>query len=350
MPQPGRSIHALALSAALAGLAACSTAEPAPEGRALTPDEIEYQKHLANTDTGVIEQDELGVFLVRLNQNVVLWHRASVEDVGSQDRMLVSNLEDVLQRSVYKNFDLVMQALRSDDPWQRTIAAGAIGFCRLDEPDDPLQRERFRARWPPLYPRALEPLTELLSSDDRALVRNALLSLWKIGAPDTPLAPVVECLVVDDAEIRSNAALALSSILTPETGDDAIDALINAMYDADPKVRLHAVNAAMRTQHPNAAGRLAQLLDDHYMLIQANAARALAEIGDRRNCRHLIDRLARLEAETAGTKRKTRSQMDARRDTVRVYLIGALETLSGEQFGDDVERWNEWWRDEGARS
>lgn len=315
-------------------------------GSALTRDEVEYQRQLTyseqvpETDRGRAE------LMMRLDQNLMHWNRGNVEQVAAEDRKLVANLEEVLQRTVYLNFDTVLRVLETGDPNQQAIAAAAIGFSRLREPADEEERRLFLAKWPQLYPRAVTTLVRLLDAEQPWLVQNSLLGLWKLGDPATPADPILGLLTRPEEDVRANAALALSTILTPETGAPAISGLINALYDAKPKVRSHAVTAVAAIKDQSAAGRLAQLLNDRYMLVQANAAKALGILGDEKNCEYLLRRLDELLRQTPDGKYRELSELDQRRDLVAKHLIASLELLSGRQYGDDIEKWREWWHEE----
>lgn len=332
----------------LLALEACSTTSSTPlEGRPLTPDEIEYQRQLEFSDHRPLDAREQNDLLLKLDRNLENWHRARVEQVGVEDRRLVDNLEEILQRTVYLNFDVVLEFLENGDAPQRAIAAAAIGFSRLKEPADPEERRLFLDKWPQLYPAAIPPLVGQLHAPESYVVQNALLGLWKLGDPKTPLDSILPLVDSRESEIRAMSVLALSSILTPETGELAISALMNALHDRDPKVRNHAVTAAANIGHPNLAGRLAQLLNDEYALVQANAARALGRLGDKRNISFLLERLEVLEKNKPSGLHRPMSGLDQRRALVSQRLIESLESLSGEEFGDDVEEWRTWWEDEG---
>jgi len=330
-------------------LVACSSVPGLPAGSSLSPREIEYQRQLELSQQSLYEIEDRTELLIRLDQNLAHWNRGNVEQLGSEDRELVHNLEEVLQRTVYFNFRSVLSILETGEPHQQCTAAAAIGFARLQEPADTQERARFLEQWPQLYPRAIPVLIRLLGAEQPYVVQNSLLGLWKLADPNTPVQPILPLLNREEEDIRANAALALSTILTPETGEPAISALINALYDPMPKVRVHAVTAVGAIKHPSAAGRLAQLLDDHYMLVQANAAQALGKLGAVENCQYLLGRLDTLMRDTPNGKFRKRTDLDQRREFVASHLIASLEQLSGKQYGDDLEKWREWWLEESPR-
>ena len=219
----------------LAPLVSCfSTTAELSAGSPLTPEEIEYQRQLALSEQGPLSLRDRTQLLIRLDQNLAHWNRGNVEQLGSEDKELVHNLEDVLQRAVYLNFESVLSILETGEPHQQCIAAAAVGFARLKEPKDPVERDRFLMRWPQLYPRAIPALVRMLDAEQPYVAQNSLLGLWKLGDPNTPIQPILVLLNRPEEDIRANAALALSTILTPETGEPAISALINALYDQKP--------------------------------------------------------------------------------------------------------------------
>lgn len=325
----------------------CASTESAPPaGRPLSPEEIEYQRRLEAAQTGPLGAEGTARLLLRLDQTLQHWQRSRVEGAGSREVRLARGLEEILEREAYVHFDELLDRLERGDDRERAIAAAAIGFARLREPEDPEQRRRFRERWPPRWQAAIPALVKRLSDPEPHVIQNALLGLWRIGDPSTPVEPILALTDHPNREIRAMALLALSTIGSERTAERIIPAVVNALYDPDPKVRNHAVNAAAALRHPSAAGRLVQLLDDPYRLIQANAARALGELGDVRNAGPLVAKLERLSGEPEGKS----NRMSRERSLVLEYVVAALERLSGRRLGPDVEAWKEWWLDEGRFS
>ncbi|MBK6941492.1 MAG: HEAT repeat domain-containing protein [Planctomycetes bacterium] len=314
-------------------------------GVPLTQEEIEYQKRLQQAVSEPVTDEGRARLILQLDQSLSVWFRSSLDRAGSPDRRLVDNIESVLQRTAYRNVESILQIARTGTDEQRAIACAALGFCRLAEPSDAAARERFRERFPPVYPRATAVLIENVGATNPAIVQNALLGLWKLGDPETPLEPVLARLDTKDADVRSNAVLALGAILTPETGERAIERILTCLYDNDAKVRNHAISAIASMRHTDASGRLTQLLDDNYLLIQANAARALGELGDWRNAQALVVRLERLKAQMPAGKYREKTGLDYGRDQVVQNIAAALRKLSGEDFGDDPKLWREWWNE-----
>jgi HEAT repeats len=342
---------------AFASAVGCSAAEN-PDAQPLTPEEIARRAESARSEP--LDIKGRSQLVTRLDQTLIQWYSAQFSSRTAADRELAKNLADVLHSTVYKHFPDVLDFLLHGDQYQQKVAAAAIGFARPDPEalaDAAADPDRGAIYAPAAesteYRAALDPLIDLLASDDNQLVQNALLGLWRLRDPDTQIEPILRLLVESpDPDVRGNAALALSSIVTAERGADVIDVLLTATNDRSARVRVHAITALAATQHPAATGRLLKLLDDPYELIQANAARAIGTLGDKRNCGALVLRLENLDRTTPDGKSRKPTDLDHRRSFLRGYLIESLQILSGETYGDDVEKWREWWdetRDE-ARS
>lgn len=339
-------LRMVTLAAIPVALAACSSSPDAlPEGRPLTPEEIAYERSLLNISVVARDDGERGQLIRQLDQALLNWHQSQAEVLGSRERELVRNYEEILQTKTYMNLDNLLAILREGDERQQAVAAAALGFIRLTEPEDESARESFQDRWPQRYEEAIEPLAEATRSQDPYVVQNAAMALSQIGDPSTPLPPLIALLERSEVEIRSNAALALAHVLTPENSSLAIDSLLSAMNDPDPKVRLHATSAIKASRHPAGVGSVAKLLNDNYELIAMNAAATLAEIGDEQSCGYLIARLKKVLGQTPSGDYRPVSDLDQRRRRLTDHLIAALEQLSGEDHDDDIEEWEEWWQD-----
>lgn len=336
---------ALSTTAVLIGLGSlgCSSQDKTAAGTMLTPEEIaERVKNEREDPLDVAGRSQL---VIRLHQTLTQWYSAQFSARTAADRELARNLSDVLHATVYKHYPDVLEILLRGDSFQKTVTAAAIGFARSDAPrnDKTYSPAAISEDWKS----AVDPLIELLSDPDPKLQQNALLGLWRLHDPETPLEPILKLLIESPhGDVRANAALALSSILTPETGARAIDVLLTSTNDVNPRVRVQAVTALGATKHPAAAGRLLKLLDDPYELIQANAARALGLIGDKKNAGALVTHLERLVKATPTGKFRDPTDVDSRRELLKSYLIESLQVLSGERYGDDVEDWRDWWDDE----
>lgn len=323
---------------------ACSGTEN--QGEPLSATEIAHR--LEATRPEPLDIKGRSQLVSRLDQTLSQWYTAQFSSRTPADRELARNLADVLHSTVYKHFPDVLDFLLHGDSYQQKVAATAIGFARPESSAESLPGAVYQPSAESTeYQMAIEPLLDLLTSDDSQLVQNALLGLWRLRDSTTRLEPILRLVVESpNADVRANAALALTTILTPERAPDAIDVLLTATNDKAARVRVHAITALAMSKHPASAGRLLKLLDDPYELIQANAARALGILGERNNAGALVASLERLEKQTPSGKSRKTTDIDNRRSFLRGYLIESLQMISGETYGDDVESWREWWNDE----
>ncbi|MBM3985682.1 MAG: hypothetical protein FJ296_08370 [Planctomycetes bacterium] len=235
-------------------LAACVTvpAEPPAGGdtaptEARTPAEIARDDFLQRLAEAMRrpDPDDADTLLNSLEHLLPAW-------LAEQRRGQAAPLENILTIKVVTRFDDVLAAFRTGQRERRLVAAWALGFSRVPDNDLGLVSRHVEAR---------DALVAALSEPDDDLLRNVLLGLWKLGDPATPLRPLLDLLVQHhDPEVRANAALAVGGVLRPATFAGAADALLVALGDREPRVRVHAAMLARR--FPSAAGtkRLLQLL------------------------------------------------------------------------------------------
>jgi hypothetical protein len=182
-------------------------------------------------------------------------------------------LENVLTQKVVVAFDHVAQMFRSGPHERKLVAAWALGFSRV--PDNDLGVESR-------HDEALELLLEALPSVPDDVLRNILLSIWKLGDPATPVTTLTEIVVQHhDSMVRAMATLALSTVLRPDTAPIATHALLVALGDSEERVRLHAARAAIVHPEPALTLRIeSQLLSEDMPFVQAAMARALGAAGE----------------------------------------------------------------------
>ncbi len=209
----------------------------------------------------------------------------------------------------------------------RTIAARALGFGSRAE-------------------RTVPALAGVLGEADLSLVSSALVSLYLLKSPATPLSPLTKLLSHADADVRSNAALALYAVLrarrgekdrvelTPEVKAAAGRLLVAVSDPRDPFVRAHAAAALGVIGDPAAADVLVNLLGDGEAAVRARAAEGLGQLGREQAVPALIDALGRA---TLPTEKKV--------------IQAALEKIARrrgfpcdvEALGEDPTRWRAWY-------
>jgi hypothetical protein len=242
---------ALLAGAVVAALAACVTvpAEPPAEaaGAARTPSDAAREDFLQRLAEALRrpDPDDADTLMNSLEHLLPAW-------LAEQRRGQAAPLENILTIKVVARFDDVLAAFRGGLRERRLVAAWALGFSRVPENDLGLVSRHVEAR---------DALVAALSEPDDDLLRNSLLGLWKLGDAGTPLRPLLDLLVQHhDPEVRANAALALGAVLRPETLPAAVDALLVALGDREPRVRVHAAALARRFPSPAGTSRLLQLL------------------------------------------------------------------------------------------
>lgn len=126
----------------------------------------------------------------------------------------------------------------------------------------------------------------------------------------------------DDHNVRFEAASALGDIGDP----DCVEPLISALDDTQ-RVKEVAIRSLGKIGDPRAVDPLLQALENDNWEIRGMAAKALGEIGDQQATQALVDAL--------------QSEIE----TVRWYITQALTNITGQTFGNDPDRWQEWQRE-----
>jgi hypothetical protein len=192
--------------------------------------------------------------------------------VDEQRNVRAGPLEKVLTQKVVVSYEKVAEMFSHGPHERQLVAAWALGFTRV--PDNPLGIESR-------HEEALELLIQTAPRVSDDVLSNIMLALWKIADPATPL-PLITEIVVDhhDAMVRANATLVLSTVLTQETAPFATDALLVALTDSEPRVRLHAARVAIDHPHEALTQRMVdRLLDEETPFVTAAMARALGTAG-----------------------------------------------------------------------
>lgn len=319
--RPSRARTGAAAAAALLLAAACASNEPAIEP--IPRKEIEQLEALRRHDPKAGYLDDKGTLFVALDQNLRKWRelgaRTDLVDVDQKH-----SLEIVLTQQVYYNFDTILNELAlGTDPDHKVTAAAAIGFSRIPAPDEPGGDPEF----PALHPRAVQPLLAVIETGHDELVINALLSLGRIAAPETPRALVIELMLKHHhADVRANAALALAQMARPADAPLLLGPLFAALGDAHPTVRLHAVRALGSLGDRTALGPLVdRLRNDPTPLVRACAAMELGRLGDWGTVGYLIDAL------------------DSEAPLLAFQCHQALVRLTNRRDLHGTREWREWW-------
>lgn len=151
---------------------------------------------------------------------------------------------------------------------------------------------------------------------------EAAKALVKIGEPSVQ--PLIAALKDKDWNIRKGAASALGDIKDPR----AIEPLIATLKDKNQNVpvRMMVAKALGRTKDPRAVEPLIAALKDENSDVRSNVAKALGEIGK-----------PGIEALIAALKDED--------SEVRWKAVLALGVITGQNFGLDPAKWQEWWEE-----
>jgi hypothetical protein len=294
--------HGLYLGAAVAVVGTAGCAGPATEADAPAPVPATDPALVAASRRAAEERD----LLLRLQETLAQPREESAELLNWLEHLLPSweneqrrgreqPLEHILTLKVVPNFDVVLDAFERGPRERQVVAAWALGFARVPENDLGIE-SHHRA--------AVAALARGLETRDDAVLRNVLLGLWLLQDPQAPLPPLLDLMVQHhDPDVRSNAALALGASLTASTMPMALNSVLVAMADAEPKVRLHAAAIAARFPGPATTERLLKMLaSEDTPLVRASMARALGAAGAREAAPMLLPMLGsgrEVEAVTA---------------------------------------------------
>jgi hypothetical protein len=214
---------------------------------------------------------------------------------SEQRRGREAPIERILTLKVVGNLDTVIGAFERGSRERQLVAAWALGFARVPDNAQGI---------PSPHARALAVLERGLQSHDDALLRNVLLGLWKLGDPATPLRPLLDLMVHHhDPDVRSNATLAVGAIVDDRSFPVALDSLLVALADKEPKVRLHAAAIARNHPTPTFTARLLDALpQEDVPLVRASMAAALGMARSREAAPLLLSMLSsarEIESRTA---------------------------------------------------
>jgi hypothetical protein len=292
-------------------LAACSSAPAAPPPGPRLLSELETDDFVARLAERLANpaRQSTPELMKSLEQNMAGWQ--AEQSQGSE-----APLENILTITVVTHYEQVAQVFRGTDRDRRLVATWALGFSRVPENSRGIRSP---------HPDAVILLVGVLDERDDELSRNALTALWKIGDPQTPLQPLFDLVLNHhDPDVRANAALALGTVLTPRTAPGAVDTVLVALRDAEPKVRLHAASVARRHPSPSLTQRIVQLLPGESVpLVRANMAAALGAARERSAAPLLVSMLGKpgsLESQSARQ---------------------ALTTIFGVDRGDQPAAWSD---------
>ncbi len=198
--------------------------------------------------------------------------------------------------------DAIVALLDDPSPERRLLAARTLHDMRLERAGHGLYLrtsdadERVRlaaalalAQLPPAH---ADPLLADLSSPDEALRRHAVAAL---AVQSETVLDLAAAKVVDPDPTARREALRLLHIIARDTDRDAV---LDALGDPDPDVRIEAIHASLNWPGATLAHRLADLLADPSEPVVEAASVALGELGPVAHpalIQRLLDRQGRLD-------------------------------------------------------
>lgn len=160
---------------------------------------------------------------------------------------------------------------------RRPVADDFVNHCMQLGGADAAVR-RTAARELASYPEAVSELLAQLADEGEATVREAILtSLSRIGGEGV-VEGVLDYLRSDDAALRNDVIELL------KTQPDSVAAHMQGLLtDADPDVRIFAVNVLESLRHEKVVDWLLDVIErDPHVNVCATAVDLLAEVGDER--------------------------------------------------------------------
>jgi HEAT repeat protein len=206
---------------------------------------------------------------------------------------------------------------------------------------------------------AIKPLISKLNDKDSAVRGYAALALGEIKDP-AAIEPLFDVLTDKDSWPRQSAVKALKRIdpkwAQSNASKKAVPGLIAGLDDENINVQKGAVKVLGDIKNASAVEPLIEKLSDNDKVLRNSAARALGKIGDSRAVEPLIYALKNNdvnEYDPSATILALGKIMDVRAvkpliealndDSARAYAVRALQKITGEEFGDDLIKWQKWW-------
>ena len=139
---------------------------------------------------------------------------------------------------------------------------------------DPAVR-RWAARDLLSYPEATAALVARIQAEEELSVREVILTtLTRLGGP-VAVAGLVACLRSEDAQVRNEAIMAMKAL-----PDEVAPIMGGLLVDADPDVRIMAVNILESLRHPKVEEWLIAVIEqDQVVNVCGTAVDLLGELG-----------------------------------------------------------------------
>lgn len=207
------------------------------------------------------------------------------------------------------------------------------------------------------YERVLERILELMDDKDDAVREACLDALASMGATGQ-IRQVIRKLN-DPSEMVARRAQAVAESLgsRPEAQEEAADELLNVLYRGSTRAQALAARLAGVLHVRSAIPRLTELINDDDREVRSCAIMALGELKVTETLEPLTNRLS---IETDGwvkiqiiqafqnirDRQAVPTLIDLLEDPdeqVRHRASVALTNITGQAFGEDRQKWLEWW-------
>jgi len=163
------------------------------------------------------------------------------------------------------------QAVEKDE---RKLSRDCASLERELENADPLAR-RWAARDLTDCPGASAALVNRLQREDDVSVREVILTTLTSLGDEVAVAGLVDCLRSEGVSLRNEAIEAMKQL-----PDEVAPMMRGLLSDADPGVRIFAVNILESLRHPEVEAWLITVIDsDPHLNVCATAVDLLGEVG-----------------------------------------------------------------------
>ena len=201
---------------------------------------------------------------------------------------------------------------------------------------------------------AVKPLAVLLKDSSVEVRRKAAEALVPISSRKT-LDAALTALRDNDSQVRGHAATILSSHVNKQD-KKLVDPLILALGDSSATVRASVSEALGKLDDPRVVKPLMQVLADDDPTVRQKGATALGKLRARPAVKLLLERLADNDKDVRRSAAYALGQIGDRRSIepligllsdkkpeVRKVAAKALAQITGQDFGQNAEKWRKWW-------
>jgi hypothetical protein len=228
-----------------------------------------------------------------------------------QDTQMLSVVRGDLKRLNVDAFQVLLRCLASKDTEIQGYAAFTLGFSG--------------------HKSAIAPLVTETNHPDETVRGNAIAALGQLGFVDAPIEPFQRLLKDPTPEIRQAALFGLTSMVSSKDDLGMLDAVHEALGDADAHVRTEALIVLRKMRRKESvAVILGTVVKDPEPQVRAAAALALAGIGRE-------------------AKEATPFLVEMLKDEYHRVVEGAwiaLNKIHEKDFDRSYSTWRDWYEDE----